>query len=86
MEEKKIEKVELTIEDYKKAVEILKAQNTQLLRQLQNAEMLNLFKRLDYLFKVVETAAMFDEPFVEQCITEIKSIIIPPEIEESTED
>ena len=45
-----------------------------------------MFKRLDYLFKVVENAAMFEEAFVDQCIAEIKELMTPPEAEEKTED
>lgn len=86
MEEKEVVKAEPTIEQYKQAVEALKSQNTQLIYQLQNANMANLFKRLDYLFKVVENAAMFDEVFVEQCIAEIKDLMTPPETEEKAED
>lgn len=85
MEEKEV-KAEPTVEQYKKFVEALKSQNAQLIYQLQNANMANLFKRLDYLFKVVENAAMFDEAFVEQCIAEIKELMTPPETEEKAED
>lgn len=86
MEEKEVVKEEPTIGQYKQAVEALKSQNTQLIYQLQNANMANLFKRLDYLFKVVENAAMFDEAFVEQCIAEIKELMTLPETEEKAED
>lgn len=85
MEEKEVKK-EPTVEQYKQVVEALKSQNTQLMYQLQNANMANLFKRLDYLFKVVENAAMFDEAFVEQCIAEIKELMTPPETEEKAEE
>lgn len=86
MEEKKVVKTEPTIEQYKQALEALKSQNTQLIYQLQNANMANLFKRLDYLFKVIENAAMFDEAFTEKCIAEIKELMTPPETEEKIED
>lgn len=84
MEEKEV-KAEPTIEQYKKFVEALKSQNAQLIYQLQGANLNNMFKRLDYLFKVVENAAMFDEAFVDQCIAEIKELMTPPE-EEKTEE
>ena len=84
MEEKEV-KAEPTVEQYKKLIEALKSQNTQLLYQLQGANLNNMFKRLDYLFKVVENAAMFDEAFVDQCIAEIKELMTPPE-EEKTEE
>lgn len=85
MEEKEVTKAEPTIEQYKKFVEALKSQNAQLMYQLQGANLNNMFKRLDYLFKVVENAAMFDEAFVDQCIVEIKELMTPPE-EEKTEE
>lgn len=84
MEEKEV-KAEPTVEQYKKFVEALKSQNAQLIHQLQGANLNNMFKRLDYLFKVVENAAMFDEAFVDQCIAEIKELMTPPE-EEKTEE
>lgn len=84
MEEKEV-KAEPTVEQYKKFVEALKSQNAQLIYQLQGANLNNMFKRLDYLFKVVENAAMFDEAFVDQCIAEIKELMTPPE-EEKTEE
>lgn len=86
MEEKEVTKAEPTVEQYKKFVEALKSQNAQLIYQLQGANLNNMFKRLDYLFKVVENAAMFEEAFVDQCIAEIKELMTPPEAEEKTED
>ncbi len=72
--------------EVRKLVEGFKSQNAQLIYQLQNTNMNNLFKRLDYLFKVIENATMFDEAFVEQCITEIKELMTPPaETEENKE-
>lgn len=85
MEEKEVVKAEPTIEQYKKFVEALKSQNSQLMYQLQGANLNNMFKRLDYLFKVVENAAMFDEAFVDQCIAEIKELMTPPEEEKPEE-
>lgn len=85
MEEKEVVKAEPTVEQYKKFIEALKSQNAQLMYQLQGANLNNMFKRLDYLFKVVENAAMFDEAFVDQCIAEIKELMTPPE-EEKTEE
>ena len=47
--------------------------------ELQNANMFNVFKRLDYLFKVVETKEVFPTDFVESCVTEVVSLMTPPE-------
>lgn len=90
MEEKEVTAVsantEPTKEQYMEFINALKSQNTQLMHQLQNANMINMFKRLDYLFKVVENAAMFDEAFADQCIGEIKELMTPPSEEEKAED
>ena len=37
--------------------------------------MTNVFKRLDYLFKVVENASHFTKDFYSNCIKEIESIM-----------
>lgn len=61
----------------------LSQQNQQLYQQLQRANMANMFKRLDYLFKVVENGAMFSPEFVDKCIKEIEdSMTIEEEIDE----
>lgn len=86
IKEEKVVNAEPTIEQCNNMIAALKSQNAQLIHQLQNANMINLFKRLDYLFKVVENAAMFDESFVEQCITEIKELMTPPVPEEKEEN
>ena len=41
--------------------------------------MTNMFKRLDYLFKVVEHGHMFKQDFLDKCITEIEEIMAIPE-------
>ena len=61
----------------------LSQQNQQLYQQLQRANMANMFKRLDYLFKVVENGAMFSPEFVDKCIKEIEDSMT---IEEETDE
>ena len=61
----------------------LSEQSKQLYMQLQNANMSNMFKRLDYLFKVVENSHMFKLDFVNKCIDEIEDFMTVPE---ETED
>ena len=63
----------------------LSEQNRQLFAKLQELNMVNMFKRLDYLFKVVENGHMFNPDFLEKCIAEIESIITVPEQEEKSE-
>ena len=43
----------------------------------------NTFKRLDYLFKVVENSIQFPDDFVSECVSEIVNTIT---IKEDTED
>lgn len=54
--------------------------------------MFNMFKRLDYCFKVLEvaptlSAAMFSPDFVERCAKEIEDLMTPPApVEEETKE
>lgn len=90
MEEKKatatVAPAEITKEQCLEFISALKSQNAQLIHQLQNASMINMFKRLDYLFKIIENATMFDEAFVDQCVEEIKELMTLPSEEEKAED
>lgn len=63
----------------------LSEQNRQLFAKLQELNMANIFKRLDYLFKVVENGHMFKQDFLEKCIAEIESLMTVPEQEEKPE-
>lgn len=63
----------------------LSEQNRQLFAKLQELNMTNMFKRLDYLFKVVESGHMFKQDFLEKCIAEVESLMIVPEQEEGPE-
>lgn len=63
----------------------LSEQNRQMFAKLQELNMVNMFKRLDYLFKVVENGHMFKQDFFEKCIAEIESIMTVPEQEEEPE-
>ena len=63
----------------------LSEQNRQLFAKMQELNMANMFKRLDYLFKVVENGHMFKQDFLEKCIAEIESLITIPEQEEESE-
>ena len=63
----------------------LSEQNRQLFAKLQELNMANMLKRLDYLFKVIENGHMFKQDFFEKCIAEIESIMTVPEQEEEPE-
>lgn len=98
MEEKKEAKVEMkptpeatrpekmSYEQLENIAHQLSEQAKQLYARLQEANMTNMFKRLDYLFKVVENAHAFSEEFVAKCVSEIEDMIVIPEPEEETED
>ena len=62
----------------------LSEQAKQLYMKLQAANLSNMFKRLDYLFMVVENGHMFKQDFLEKCIAEIEEIMTVPE--ETEED
>lgn len=64
----------------------LSEQARQLCGQLQKANLSNMFKRLDYLFKVVENGHMFKQDFLEKCINEIEDIMTVPEETDSEEE
>ena len=63
----------------------LSEQNRQLFTKLQEMNMTNVFKRLDYLFKVVENGHMFKQDFLEKCIAEVEILMTVPEQEEKPE-
>ena len=63
----------------------LSEQNRQLFAKLQELNMANMFKRLDYLFKVIENGHMFKQDFLEKCVAEIESLITIPKQEEESE-
>lgn len=92
MEEKKTKTVEMntqkdnkySYEELNNIASQLSQQNQQLYQQLQRANMTNMFKRLDYLFKVVENGAMFSPEFTDKCIKEIEdSMTLEEEVEEN---
>lgn len=93
MEEKKQKETKgrkLTYEQLNEACNQLFQQNQYLAKQLREFNMTNSFKRLDYLFKVVDTygryakgeSVTFDPAFVEGCIKEIQDAMIPDAQEE----
>ena len=99
MEEKKEAKVEkmgpiteaarpekMSYEQLENIAHQLSNQAKQLYAKLQDANMTNVFKRLDYLFKVVENAHAFSEEFVAKCVAEIEDLMTVPEAEGETED
>lgn len=65
--------------DRKKSYDELDELCAKLYIALNNADMTNTMKRLDYLFKVCENAKVISDPeFLNECISEIKELIIIP--------
>ena len=60
----------------------LSEQSRSLAMRLQQAEMTNIFKRLDYLFKVLEYSDHFDLEWTKKCEDEIVLIMTPETISE----
>lgn len=86
VEMKKSENVEqpqkMSYEQLENIAHQLSEQNRQLFAKLQEANMANVFKRMDYLFKVVENYTVFGREFLDKCVAEIESMMILPEAKE----
>ena len=78
-----MEETKMTVEQVKAAAN---EQISILYQKLQEANLANTFKRLDYLFKVVENAHAFNEEVVTKCVAEIEDLMTVPETEEETGD
>ena len=76
----------LSYEQLENVAHQLSEQTKQLYIKLQAANMSNMFKRLDYLFKVVENGHMFKQDFLEKCIAEIEEIMTVPEETDKEEE
>lgn len=78
----------LTYEQLNDACQQLFQQNQQLRLQLQEANMVNVFKRMDYLFKVLELSHRIkDQEFVASCEEELKeALTIREDADNKTED
>lgn len=57
-------------------------QNKELVARMRQMEMGNLFKRLDYLFCVLQNKSCFNADFILQCTEEIMNALSVPEEEE----
>lgn len=56
-----------------------------LMKEIQMRDMTNMFKRLDYLFKVIENQDSFPSDFIGDCVQEITMALTPVEPEENSE-
>lgn len=79
-----------TYEQLEQIATNLSSQVQQLSVKLQEANMFNIFKRLDYCFKVLEVAQnqkidLLKEEFVKKCANEIQELMTVPEEPETKE-
>lgn len=88
----KEEKQQLSYEELQQAANALVEENRQLKAHLQQTldklkefSDFSAFKRLDYLFKVVESRSAFKPEFVVSCVEEIEACMYPTQ-EESKEE
>lgn len=76
----------MSYEQLEQVAHQLSEQARQLYGQLQKSNLSNMFKRLDYLFKVVENGHMFKQDFLDKCIKEIEDIMTVSEETENSEE
>ena len=87
MEEKNTKEGALSYDQLKEVTAQLQHENQQLRSTLVRVDYSNTFKRLDYLFKVLDNYIHFDDDFVASCIKEIQDMMtIKEEATEDTED
>lgn len=81
-EEKKVTKEKLSYEELNNVCHQLSEQSRNLYNQLEQANLTNAFRRLDYLFAVLDHADSFPIKFVEACSKEIVEMMTIPEEKE----
>lgn len=74
-----MEPKKMSYEELENVARQLSEQTRQLYAKLQEMNMVNMFKRLDYLFKVVELPHIFTTEFVTTCAQEIQDLLTVPE-------
>ena len=86
MEEQKEnkKKAQLSYEELNNVARQLSEQNRQLQQMLQNTQ--NVFRRLDYLFRVVEVKDFIPDDFKEACAKEIIELMTIPDDESENKE
>ena len=79
MEEKEIKKEKLSYEELNNVCHQLSEQTRSLYKRLEEANLNNAFRRLDYLFAVLGEDKHFSSDFVKKCANEIVDILTIPE-------
>ena len=77
-----MEETTKNVEEKKLSYEELENLANTLYLRLQEADMSNMFKRLDYLFKVVENKPVFSAKFAKGCVDEIEDLLTIKTIKE----
>lgn len=83
--DKSLKKEKMSYEELENIAHQLSEQGRVLAQKLQEANMGNVFKRLDYLFKIIEFEHIFDDNFTNKCVKEIQDMISIPEEETNKE-
>jgi hypothetical protein len=73
MEEKEVKK--LPYEELEKVARHLSNKCIELEQQLESCQVDNIFKRIDFLFKVVELKNTFSEEFYNRCVKELEELL-----------
>lgn len=85
--EKQGNQQKLTYEQLNDVCKQLFQQNQQLIKQVRELNLANMYRRLDYLFRVIELADNIkDADFINSCIDEIKEAMIIPDNKEDKEE
>ena len=79
----KVEEKKLSSEELKNVCGQLQQQNAFMRKQMLKMHNEELYKRIDYLFKVVENKQAFSNVFYDHAVNEIEEILTPVEQEES---
>lgn len=80
------ENAKMSYEQLENVAHQLSEQVRQLYAKLQESNLENMFKRLDYLFKVIENAHAFNAEFISKCISEIESLMTLPDPEDEPKE
>lgn len=87
MEKPEVEENEkMSYEQLENVAHQLSEQVRQLYAKLQESNLENMFKRLDYLFKVIENAHAFNAEFISKCTSEIESLMTLPDHEDEPKE
>lgn len=79
------EEKKLSYEELKNIAGQLQQQNNFMREQLMKLRNEEMYKRVDYLFKVLENKNVFDEGFYGKVVNELQEILTIPEQEEVKE-